>query len=590
MHFVRWKNWFRRLAALLALSLAAGALAGQGARPPQPAAPPAAPPAPAPPVPIWSAQIGWLRGPGQAWRGRDFARLARAGINQVEINLDWGAIEPRRGQFDFRLLDRDLANAAAARLRLVLIFWESIWDGPGMNPPAWLPQRDRTSDGIATAYPPWWDADALRAYFHYLSATLDHVRSSPGFGGLFVSYGWLDAEWGPAPKGSRGVGGYAPADLAQFHRWLPLQFRSLVQFNRHWNTDYAGWKQVPAAIPGQPLFALYQQFRRYSVAAAYDALSRLVRRHTAAPLYYYWGGGLGGAGGVSVLGNDPDLFFRLARKYRATVVLDDADHAGLALLFGSLAQAYQVPLLEEWTPRAAGLRAEAAAWLAHYGLGMPQIRGEDFFLFQTQHPGREFLLAWPLYLSARAPLAAVQGSVPWQSVALQVPTGALGTSVALAPAPGLAAALGDFWRRHHVLPALVTDTELHAGVMRPGQFTQIFPLPTAGASAAVFNAALAALSPYAGLNPESADLTIVPVVKQGSAWLLLANRGAPDYQGELRLALPQLGLPTRAYAAAAAFPARLRQSYNLQPAADGWISWPLALPAGALQIWRLSPR
>ena len=557
---------------------------------PAPAAPSAAKAQakPAPAAPIWSAQIGWLRAPGQPWRQSDFLRLASAGVNQAEINLDWGAIEPQRGQFNFALLDRYLAAAAAAHLRLVLIFWESVWDGAGQNPPAWLPQRDHTSDGVATAYPPWWDAPAMRAYFQYIAATLDNVRAAPGFGGLFIAYGWLDAEWGPAPKGSHGVAGYAAADIAEFHRWLPRQYASLNDFNRRWATHYTRWRQAPAAAPGQPLFTLYQRFRRYSVATVYDALSRLARRHTQAPLYYYWGGGLGGAGGIAVLGNDPDLFFRLARRYRATVVLDDADQAGLALLFGNLAQAYRVPLLEEWTPRASGLAGESAGWLAHYGLGLPELHGEDFFLYQALQPGREFARGWPQFTSAHAALAGVKGRVPWQPVALMVPASELGRSAALAPSPGLAQALANFWRGNRVLPALVTDSELQRGVVQSSRFAQIFSLNPAGSSQPALARALPWLKPYAALNPENSTLEIVPVVANGAAWILIANRSAQGYDGSLRLSLPALGLPVKSYAAGIVYPAVVQ----LKPStsAKGWLNWPLSVPAGSLEIWRLTPQ
>ncbi len=554
-------------------------------------APPSTPPPAAHPAvtPIWSAQIGWMRVPGQGWHYADFVHLAGAGINQVEINLDWGAIEPSRGHFDFRRLDRYLADAAAARLRLVLIFWESVWDGPGMNPPAWLPQRDRTSDGLATAYPPWWDADAMRAYFHYIATTLDHVNASPGFGGLFVSYGWLDAEWGPAPKGSQGVAGYDPADIAEFHRWLPRQYASLEAFNRHWHTSFTAWDQVPAPLPGSAMFPLYQSFRLYSVATVYDALSRLARGHSRAPLYYYWGGGLGGAGGISVLGNDPDMFFRLARRYRATIVLDDADHAGLALLFGDMAEAYDVPLMEEWTPRNQGLLAEAAAWLAHYGLGLPRIQGEDFFLYQAQRPGREFVRAWPLFTAAHAALAALHGRAPRLNIALLVPTSELGRSQQLAPAPGLAAALGMFWRTHLVLPAVITDSELQHGIVNASNYSQIFKINSAGSPNDVLNQALPLLDPYAALNPVSADLTIVPVVSGDAIWVLIANRGATAYSGQLSLALPTLVLSARSYAAELSFPAPPPESFQLQPSSSGSVAWKIALPSGGLQIWHLTP-
>ena len=50
------------------------------------------------------------------------------------------------------------------------------------------------------------------------------------------------------------------------------------------------------------------------------------------------------------LGNLPDVFFKLARRYNVTVLEDAANSAGLSLLFGSLARAYHVRSAQEWTP------------------------------------------------------------------------------------------------------------------------------------------------------------------------------------------------------------------------------------------------
>lgn len=48
-------------------------------------------------------------------------------MNRVEINLDWADIEPQDGAYDFRLLNRYMAEAAKAHLKIYLLFWESVW-------------------------------------------------------------------------------------------------------------------------------------------------------------------------------------------------------------------------------------------------------------------------------------------------------------------------------------------------------------------------------------------------------------------------------------------------------------------------------
>ncbi|MGH9446925.1 MAG: beta-galactosidase, partial [Terriglobia bacterium] len=164
--------------------------------------------------PFWWAQIDFTKPHNIAWDGADFATLARSGMSGVEINLDWAGVEPHDGAYDFRLLDRYMAEAARAHLKIYLLFWESVWgEKQGKNPPPWISARDLSSDGVKALEPPWWDEVSRKAYFDYVAHTIDHVKSSPGFGGVYAAYGWLDSEWGPAPKGSHGVTGYAPADI-----------------------------------------------------------------------------------------------------------------------------------------------------------------------------------------------------------------------------------------------------------------------------------------------------------------------------------------------------------------------------------------
>jgi hypothetical protein len=43
--------------------------------------------------------------------------------------MPWNTIEPERGTFSLGELDQELANASAAGMRLVLIFWYSGWGG-----------------------------------------------------------------------------------------------------------------------------------------------------------------------------------------------------------------------------------------------------------------------------------------------------------------------------------------------------------------------------------------------------------------------------------------------------------------------------
>ena len=140
-------------------------------------------------APFWWAQIDFTKPHNVPWDESDFATLAQSGVNGVEINMLWADIEPQKDRYDFKLLDRYMAEAAKAHLKIYPLFWESLWqEDQGKNPPPWITARDVSSDGFAAQEPPWWDNASRKAYFDYVAHTIDHVKVSPGFGGVYASY------------------------------------------------------------------------------------------------------------------------------------------------------------------------------------------------------------------------------------------------------------------------------------------------------------------------------------------------------------------------------------------------------------------
>lgn len=525
--------------------------------------------------------------PTRPWSEATFATLAAKGIHRAEINLEWSALEPAPGRFSFSVLDGDLANAAKAGVRVIPIFWYSVWSG---NPASWITKYDVGSNGTVSQVPTWWSRYNRRSYFTYVRKTVAHIQGSPGFGGAFLNFGWLDYMWGPSPGGS-GVNGYAPRDVARFHTWLPTAYRSLGAFNRAEATHFSAWGQVPAARPGQHLFGVYQHFRAWSVQETYGRLSALYRRETNAPLYYYWGGGFGGFG---VAFNRPDTFFQVAKRYRGTVVLDDADHTGLALMFSALSRAYGVPLLEEWTPRPAGLHAEIAEFMGHYGFEFPNRGGMDFFLYGG---GQEERVGYPVYTRALPLLGQLRGRYPLQPVAVYLSDrGIYRHPAALA---GLAARLATMWRLDPLAFTVVTSAELAAGVVHLSAYRAVLPLTgNTGAALAAYERAgghvlahAAQLAdyaaPYARLRPPTASrVEIVPTVDAArrTAWLTVAaTNPALAYRGRLTLDLAGLGLPAGTYHLVDVASGRVIPA----TASRTGLTLPLRLTPGAFHVWRL---
>ncbi len=526
--------------------------------------------------------------PPAVWSERTFSHLAARGIHYAEVNMDWSALEPTPGRFDFQALDQTLANAARARVRVIPLFWNAVWPG---NPPAWITHYDAGPSGAASRVPTWWNRFNRRAYFTYVTTTIAHLKNNPGFGGAFLDFGWLDYMWGP-PPGGKGVNGYAPADVARFHRWLPARYHSLRAFNQRYGVHYASWDAIPAAAPGQPLFHVYQHFRNWSVVETYSRLTALVRRETAAPLYYYWGGGYGGAG---IAFNLPDSFFQLARRYHVTVCLDDADHTGLGLLFNSLARAYGVSLFQEWTPRPSGMHAEIAEFLGHYGFGEPREVGMDFFLY---HGAREYAIGFPPYVRWIPILSRIHGSYPLQPVAIYVSYRPVFTHPAALA--GMADRLAGIWRKLPLAFTVVTDREVAAGIVRLGQFRAIFPLNGRHDRAITNYAAhgghvldhasqLTQYAPaYLTFAPSGDRVEAVPTVNRAehSAWITLSGwRPAHPYSGMATFHLRGLGLPRGHYHIMNAVTGRPIASF----ATRGELRVPLHIAPGDLLLWRILP-
>lgn len=551
--------------------------------------------------PFWWAQIDFTKPHNIPWDDADFTTLARSGMNGVEINLDWADIEPHDGTYDYRLLNRYMAEAAKAHLKIYLLFWESLWgEKQGKNPPPWITARDLSSDGVKALEPPWWDPASRKAYFDYVARTIDDVKQSPGFGGVYAAYGWLDSEWGPAPQGSHGVTGYAPADIQAFYRWLPQTYKTLENFNRRWHTAYRAWNDVPAGKPNTPAFPLYQRFRQYSAEEGFAAVSQVVREHTNATMLYSWGGGICGKIGPEVQGNDPDMFFRLAKKYHAIINLDDSNTPGLALLFGSMARYYRVPLLNEWTPGRKDLRPRVPQWLGHIGLDAPFEVGEDFFIYppSPQHLG--FVDGWKAYQEWHAVLTKViQGETPSQPVAVIVPLRKISLSTDLNVFPDLTQELGNFWRHYRVLARFISDEQVERGMVNLQQFRavvdlgdEVSTLPALKRYAANHHPVLKSLDqitsyvqPYITLDPAYDSLEATPAVHKSSVWLTLANcNGQQAYSGTITLDSQALGLSS---VSTEVTDARTHQRIPATRVSGGKIRWHVNLPQSGFQVLRI---
>src|SRR5579875_1379909 len=197
------------------------------------------------PSTLWSTQLDFDNN-GTPWSEASFAALKADGLNRAELNMSWTDIEPSPGTFDFTELDQELANAAAAGMKIVPIFWESGWGG---SPASWITDREVSSTGATGVQPVWWNLTDQQDYFTYVTDTVAHIARNPGYGGSVLNYGFLDAQWDI----NGGGGGWAADDITEFHQvYLPHTYGTIATFNAKYGTSYTSFAQVPAATLGQP--------------------------------------------------------------------------------------------------------------------------------------------------------------------------------------------------------------------------------------------------------------------------------------------------------------------------------------------------
>jgi hypothetical protein len=226
-------------------------------------------------APLWSTQL-FFDNNGTPWSEASFAALKADGLTTAEIDMPWNTIEPARGTFSFTELDQEMANAAAAGIKLVPIFWYSGWAG---SPASWVTSHEVDSSGAQGTAPAWWDPVAEPAYLTYVTDTIKHIAGEAGYGGSVLDYGDLDAQW---DDGNGNPGGWAQDDINEFRNvYLPDTYATISAFNSANGTSYTAFSQVPAATPGQPLADVYQQFRVWSVQTVYRQLTAQVRAVTS---------------------------------------------------------------------------------------------------------------------------------------------------------------------------------------------------------------------------------------------------------------------------------------------------------------------
>ncbi len=424
---------------------------------------------------------------GVPWTEANFQKWASEGITGVEMNMDWQAMEPSQGVFNFSQVEQYAEEAHQAGLTFIPIFWESMWH-PG-NPPSWLDYTPEESslgqidNWPITVYvgpgpapsgliPAMWSQRALSAYKQFVTAAFQALSPVPGFGGGYVDAGWLDAVYGPTPSGT-GIEGYAAPDVTEYHLWLQQQYGTIANLNRQLGADYTAFDSVPAFTPGQTNFSVYQKFRAWSYETIMSQIYASIRTVSQKPIYMYFGGNMSTAGEFM---NIPDIDFQLAQRFGGIINLDTAGHLGYAELFGYLSQAYRVPVIYEWTPTGS-ISADVslmAQWMGHITQQGSYGDGADYFAdLGSGHQFNFYAPTFPTYLAQKSVMEQVRGSQPNYAVGIMLGYDQVFNSNQDAGITGGLSLLGNYLRSARPAANVFTDLSVLDGAVSLNQFHTI---------------------------------------------------------------------------------------------------------------------
>lgn len=197
--------------------------------------------APAPPQAVFPFGVSWYPElwPEATWGG-DVAAMRRANITFVRMaEFSWSKLDPEEGHYDFAWLDRAIATAKAAGLKVVL-------GTPTAAPPAWL----------TTKYPETLliEEDGRRARHggrrQFSVASIVYRAKAAGIAReLAKRYGRDPSVLGFQIDNEYGRDTYDDAMRTRFQGWLKAKYVTLAALNRDWYTDnwsvtYNDWDQI----------------------------------------------------------------------------------------------------------------------------------------------------------------------------------------------------------------------------------------------------------------------------------------------------------------------------------------------------------
>lgn len=193
------------------------------------------------PEPLFPFGVSWYPElwPEESWDA-DLTSMKTANISFVRIaEFSWSRLEPAEGRYDFAWLDRAIAKAKAAGLKVVI-------GTPTAAPPAWLTTKYPETllveeDGRPARH-------GGRRHFSVASTTY-RTKAAAIAARLAERYGRDPAVLGFQIDNEYGRDTYDREMRARFQGWLKARYGTLEALNQAWFTDnwsltYTDWRQI----------------------------------------------------------------------------------------------------------------------------------------------------------------------------------------------------------------------------------------------------------------------------------------------------------------------------------------------------------
>lgn len=171
--------------------------------------------------------------------------VAQTGANVMTVRAPWAVVEPRPGEFDFGLLDEQLAWAEAQDVKLVLLLEGGPAHAAGVG---WLINELRAADQMqadATGAPqpdPSFFSATYREYLQrFIARTAAAVRAHP-LGRRVVGYNNGCEYWYPLNRS------YGREDRVAFRAAMRARAGDLDALAQRWGATLGSWDEVAPPV------------------------------------------------------------------------------------------------------------------------------------------------------------------------------------------------------------------------------------------------------------------------------------------------------------------------------------------------------